>query len=233
MLSKGVAHLPLNPTDRLRLDAFADDLQFRRNEVIFSEREQARYVYLLLHGVVRRHKTLRDGRRHIVGYAVPGDFLVAPQSDRKTFVADAIGEVAVRRFVRSRFLQLAELSPQLTMLIMKFTIRELELAHHKLMLLGRATPDERMLAFLLMWQERLARGGPQPMEIVLPMKRCDIADYLGVNFETVSRSLSKLQRERVIAVSRERIRFVDRERAAMLGGFVIPQWLRRHDGAVE
>jgi CRP/FNR family transcriptional regulator len=101
------------------------------------------------------------------------------------------------------------------------------------MLLGRATPDERLLAFLLMWRERQACGSRQPAEIVLPMKRCDIADYLGVNFETVSRSLSKLQRERVIAVRRERIRFIDREQEAMPGVSAIPQWLRPPDVAVE
>jgi CRP/FNR family transcriptional regulator len=231
MLGSNVAHLSVSPADRDRLDAFADDLRFRNNEVIFTERMQARYVYFLSAGVVRRHSTHADGRRHVVEYAVPGDFLVAPQCDRKAFGADAIGDVVVKRFVRSRFLQLAELSPELTSLITKFTVRELDLARHKLMLLGRATPEERLLAFLLVWQERLAHGATDSTEVLLPMKRHDIADYLGMNFETVSRALSKLQRDSVIVVRRERIRFIDRQRAASLGGTAVPLWLRRDDAA--
>jgi CRP/FNR family transcriptional regulator len=232
MLSKSVAYLPVSPPERARLDALADELRFRNNEVIFTEREQARYVYFLSAGVVRRHTALRDGRRHIVGYAVPGDFLVAPQADRKAFVAEAIGEVAVKRFVRSRFLELAQLSPQLMMLIFKFTLCEMQLAHHKLLLLGRANPEERLLAFLLMWQQILNPGAPSARDIVLPMKRHDIADYLGMNFETVSRGFAKLQRDRLIVARRERVRFIDPERAATLAGMVIPHRLGP-DGTAE
>jgi CRP/FNR family transcriptional regulator len=232
MLSKRVAQLPVSPADRERFDALADELRFQNNEVIFTEREHARYVYFLSGGVVRRHTALRDGRRHIVGYAVPGDFLVAPQSSRKAFVADAIGEVAVKRFPRSRFLELAEISPRLLMSILRFTALETQLAHHKLVLLGRATPEERLLAFLLMWQQKLAPGEAVSSEIVLPMKRHDIADYLGLTFETVSRIFTKLQREQLIAVRRAHVRFIDRERAAALAGITIPQ-RPRYDDAVD
>jgi CRP/FNR family transcriptional regulator len=204
-------------------------LHFQNNEIIFTEREHARYVYFLSEGVVRRHTALRDGRRHVVGYAVPGDFLVAPQSDRKAFVADAIGEVAVRRFARPRFLELAEMSPRLMMSIVRFTAAETQSAHLKLVLLGRATPEERLLAFLLMWQQKLSPRGAVSPEIILPMKRHDIADYLGLTFETVSRIFTKLQRAQLITVRRAHVRFIDRERAATMAGITIPRQLRDDD----
>ncbi|NVN88675.1 MAG: helix-turn-helix domain-containing protein [Rhodopseudomonas sp.] len=219
MLQKSVAHLPLSAIERDRLDSLAEELICRNNEVIFTERDNARYVYFLSSGLVRRHRTLRDGRRHIVGFALPGDFLVAPQSNHKSFAADAIGEVAVKRFARSRFFEFAQLSPPLMKLILDFTLAELQLAQDKLVLLRRRTPEERLLAFLLMWQRKLARWAPDTTDIILPMKRHDIADYIGTTFETVSRIFTRLQQEQLIIVMPQRVRLVDPTRAATLVGF--------------
>jgi len=218
MLRQSVAHLPLGADERDQLETLAEALVFRNNEVIFTERDDARYVYFLSSGLVRRHRTHHDGRRHIVGFAVPGDFLAAPQSDRKSFAADAIGEVAVMRFARARFLDFAKLSPDLMKLILDFTVAELELAQAKLVLLGRGTPEQKLLAFLLMWRKQLARWSPQSPDIVLPMRRHDIADYIGTTFETVSRIFTRLQQEQLIEVMRQRVRLIDPLRAATLVG---------------
>jgi CRP/FNR family transcriptional regulator len=186
------------------------------NDMIFLESEHALSVYLLTTGIVRRHKTLRDGRRQILGFAVPGDFIVLPQSDRKPFSADAIGNVTVNKISRASFLTFMRLSPALLRLVLEFTSRELYIAQNQVVLLGRATPTERLLSFLLMWRDRFTQSETGSTEIILPMKRSDIADYLGMTVETVSRTLTKLQRDKLIVLNRDRVTLLDSAQVAML-----------------
>jgi CRP/FNR family transcriptional regulator len=78
----------------------AVELRCRANYIIFSESKHVRFVYFITSGVVRRYRSLRDGRRHIIGFALPGDFIVVPQFDGKPFSADAIGDVCVSKISR-------------------------------------------------------------------------------------------------------------------------------------
>jgi len=197
------------------LDTLAVQLRLSANEILFSEGKHARSIYLLTDGFVRRYRIARDGRRHIVGFAVPGDFVAIPQSDRKLFSAEAIGDVTVSKISRSRFFELAQLSPALLRLLLVSTTRDLDFAYSHVALLGRTTPVERILSFLLMWRDRL---GPKSTEIWLPMKRGDIADYLGLSIETVSRTLTKLDSDKLIVLNRNHIRLIDPAQVATAAG---------------
>jgi CRP/FNR family transcriptional regulator len=148
--------------------------------------------------VVRLYKLLPDGRRQIVAFTLPGDFLAMPLADRFNFSADAIGEVSVSRFPREKLKRLIQSSPNLQRLLIDFATREMHTAQNQLTLLGTGSAEEKVVIFLLNWRNRLARPAADAQPVPLPMRRQDIADFLGLKLETVSRTLARLEEKDVI-----------------------------------
>jgi CRP/FNR family transcriptional regulator, anaerobic regulatory protein len=172
--------------------------------------------YNLLEGVMRLYKLLPDGRRQIVGFALPGDFLGIAISARNNFSADAVGAVAVCRFSRTAFMQFIADKPHLLRRINELVIRELGQAQDHMVLLGRRSAEEKVASFLIGWRVRLARLGDATNTLPLPMGRQDIADFLGLTIETVSRTFTKLERDGVIEIVPGGVRLVDLERVEVL-----------------
>lgn len=203
--------------DELRqLEQIGHHFQYRPNESVFSQEEIAISCYNLLEGVLRLYKLLPDGRRQIVEFALPGDFLGLSVNDRHGVSADAIGSVVVCRFVRTSFSRFAENKPNLLRRINEFMTRDLGEAREQMVLLGRRSAEEKVAIFLIKWRNRLARIGPLSAITPLPMSRQDIADYLGLTIETVSRTFTKLEREGVIGIVPGGIRLIDPQRAEAL-----------------
>jgi CRP/FNR family transcriptional regulator, anaerobic regulatory protein len=178
----------------------AVQVYFRSGKTIFPERELADAVFGLSQGVVRLYKLLPDGRRQILAFALPGDFLGMPFAERHNFSADAIGEVALCRFSRADLTKFIQSSPNIMRLIIEFAIRELDRAQDQLLLLGNGSAEERVAIFLVNWRNRLARLSVFSETVALPMRRQDIADFLGLKLETVSRTLAKLEQKNVIRI---------------------------------
>src|SRR5947208_11807755 len=157
-----------------------------------------------------------DGRRQVIGFALPGDFLGTMPSDRYSFSADAIDAVSVCRFAADAFAQFIEHRPHFLLRINEFAARELMLAQEQMLLLGRRTAEEKVATFLVGWRQRLAhiRNGPQIL--ALPMSRQDIADYLGLTIETVSRTLTRFERQKMLIIVAGGIRLLDASRAAAM-----------------
>jgi CRP/FNR family transcriptional regulator len=189
--------------DALELRDFqelATEVYFRAGQTIFSEGKFAEGVFGLSRGVVRLYKRLPDGRRHVLAFALPGDFLGMPFADWHTFSADAIGEVALCRFSRGDLTKFIQSSPNIMRLMIEFATRELDMAQDQLHLLGNGSAEERVAIFLVRWRNRLARLSLFSEAVPLPMRRQDIADYLGLKLETVSRTFAKLEQKNVIRV---------------------------------
>ena len=110
-------------------------------------------------GVARLYKLLPDGRRQIIGFALPGDFLGTAPSDRYSYSADAIDSVSVCRLSREAFTHFIEQRPHFLIRINEFASRELMLAQEQMLLLGRRTAEEKVASFLVGWRERLAHIG--------------------------------------------------------------------------
>ena len=180
------------------LQRLATQVHFRAGKAIFSEGELANSVFGLSQGVVRLYKMLPDGRRQILAFALPGDFLGMPLADRHKFSADAIGEVALSRFSRADFAKFIQSSPNIMRLLIEFATRQLGMAQDQLLLLGNGSAEERVAVFLVSWRNRLARLSVFSDTVPLPMRRQDIADFLGLKLETVSRTLAKLEQRSVI-----------------------------------
>jgi cAMP-binding proteins - catabolite gene activator and regulatory subunit of cAMP-dependent protein kinases len=180
------------------LQGLATQVYFRAGRTIFSEGEPADSVFGLSQGVVRLYKLLPDGRRQVLAFALPGNFLGMPLADRHNFSADAIGEVALCRFSRRDLTKFIQSSPNIMRLMVEFATRELDMAQDQLLLLGNGSAEEKVAIFLVSWRNRLARLSVFSETVPLPMRRQDIADFLGLKLETVSRTLTKLEQKNVI-----------------------------------
>ena len=180
---------------------------------IFFEGDPADSVYTLTSGTLRLSKLLPDGRRQIAGFIFPGDFLGLTMEDEHAFTAEAITDAKLCRFPRHRFDAFLEEHPHLERRLYALAAHELAAARQQVVLLGRKTAAERVISFLLMLASRCRKEGGNADEVFLPMSRSDIADYLGLRIETVSRELSALKAARLIQmIDTHRIRLLDPER---------------------
>ena len=185
------------------LTLLATKVPLRAGRTIFEEGERADSAFGVSQGIVRLYKLLPDGRRHIVAFALPGDFLGVPLAQRHSCSADAVGEVSLCRFSRDQLERLIRNSPKLTSLLLDFTARKLDMARDQQLLLGNGSAEEKMAIFLVDWRKRLESLVPVASPLPLPMPRQDIADFLGLKLETVSRTLAKLEQKKVIHLVRK------------------------------
>ena len=198
------------------LDHLGRRVHFLPRETAFVQEELTTSFFNLLEGVMRLYKLLPDGRRQIVGFALPGDFLGLAISPHHTVSADAIGPVTVCRFPRASFALFIEDKPHLLRRMNELMVRELSQAQDHMVLLGRRSAEEKVASFVLAWRDRLARLGAATTTLPLPMGRQDIADFLGLTIETVSRTFTKLERDGLIEITPGGVRLTDSERVAAL-----------------
>ena len=206
----------LDRAELRELDHLGRHVHFRPHETVFAQEELTTSFYNLLEGVMRLYKLLPDGRRQIVGFALPGDFLGLAISARNSFSADAVGRVAVCRFSRASFARFIEDKPHLLRRINELVIRELSQAQDHMVLLGRCSAEEKVASFLVNWRDRLARLADATGVLPLPMGRQDIAHFLGLTIETVSRTFTKFERDGLIEILSGGVCLVDLERVEAL-----------------
>ena len=183
----------------------------RKDEEIFAAGQEATFFHKVVSGIVRTSMLLRDGRRQIDAFHLPGDIFGVEIGREHRSSAEAVGSVTVLAYRRQSFGPHA-FDSSLGRDVVSAILRTLERAQDHMLLLGRKSPLEKISAFLLGFAVRLS--GNDAVE--LPMSRADIADHLGLTIETVSRSLTKLESNGLIDLpSHRRIIFL-RDRAALL-----------------
>jgi CRP/FNR family nitrogen fixation transcriptional regulator len=165
------------------------EFKYGRDSEIFGEAEPAVYVYQIIDGAVRSYKLLSDGRRQISAFHLVGDIFGFENGDFHRFTAEAIVDTTVRLAKRVNLACVAENDATVARDLLNMTAADLRHAEDHMLLLGRKTSLERVVAFLLEMDRRLTATGV----MALPMSRRDIADYLGLTLETVSRALSVLE----------------------------------------
>jgi CRP-like cAMP-binding protein len=184
-------------------------MSFGRNAEIYGEGEPADYLYKIVSGAVRTSKILADGRRQIGSFYVPGDIFGLEAGDEHTFSGEAIVETKVLVIKRSALVGRAARDNDLARQLWALTGCELARVQGHVLLLIK-TAQERVAGFLLEMADRAPTGDA----IELSMSRQDIADYLGLTIETVSRTLSGLANAATIALPSSRL-VVLRNRAAL------------------
>jgi CRP/FNR family transcriptional regulator, anaerobic regulatory protein len=168
---------------------------FGPGQALLWEGDEAVHIFDVLEGVLRVYRMMPDGRRAIVGFIHPGDVLGVSFQDRYLFTAEAVTQVKVRRFARGRFFAMINESPALRPQLFATLCDEMSAAQDQMLLLGRKTAEERVVSFLLAIHRKSATGA----EVELTMSRQDMADYLGLTIETVSRMMTSLTRRDLIA----------------------------------
>jgi CRP/FNR family nitrogen fixation transcriptional regulator len=170
------------------------EFKYNRGAEIFGEAEPAEYVYQVVEGAVRSYKLLSDGRRQIGAFHLVGDIFGLENGPVHRFTADAIVDTTVHLAKRVSLEHVAETNALVARDLLTMTTSSLQHAEDHMLLLGRKTSLERVAAFLLEMDRRLTAAGV----MALPMSRRDIADYLGLTLETVSRALSCLHEKGVL-----------------------------------
>ena len=191
------------------LEMVGVSMSYQRNVEIYGEDEPADHVYKVVSGAARSYKILNDGRRQIGAFYLPGDIFGLEAGDIHHCSAEAVANSTIMVIRRSTLVRLAERDGEVARQLWTVTAQELERVQNHMLLLIRSA-QERVASFLLEMAERLSTADV----IDLPMPRQDIADYLGLTIETISRTLTHLETAAAIAVPTCR-RIVLRNRTAL------------------
>lgn len=184
------------------LDAVGTVCTFARNETIFDEGQDISSSYKVVSGVVRLCRVTADGRRQIAGFRLPGDLIGIEWTGEYEMTAEAVRDVVAVRFARGRLERLSQEKPAVRDHLLVHLRQDLCAAQEHLIMLGHQTATERVASFLLSLARRVhATDGAV---IDMQLGRQDIADYLGLTLETVSRTFSDLTSQGVIASPKRR-----------------------------
>jgi CRP/FNR family nitrogen fixation transcriptional regulator len=169
---------------------------FSRNEEIYGQEEEADFVYKVISGVVRSCQVLNDGRRQIAAFHFPGDVFGLESGSEHSLCAEAVSDCRIALVKRPSLDRAADQDSACARDLWAITSLDLQRLRDHMLLLGRKGAGERVAAFLLQMAERAGVGD----WLDLPMSRAEIADYLGLTIETVSRNLTQMERDGVIGM---------------------------------
>ena len=181
-------------------------------ESAFHEGDPARRVFMVTRGALKLYTLLADGRRQVTGFMFPGDFLGISVDEEYAFTVEALEETDVWWFSREAFDRFIGEHPKVERELYRLAAHELAEAQRQMVLLGRKAAAERLASFFVSLLERAERASGVPeTSFDLPMTRIDIADYLGLTKETVSRMLANLRSRGLIRLqAQNRVEVLDR-----------------------
>ena len=189
-------------------------LQFAKDSTIYAEGEPTRAFYKVMHGVVRTCRYLKDGHRQIDAFYLPGNVFGLEIGPERRLAAEAASDCVLISCGRCKSERFGQADEFFARQLFSYAMRCLQRAQQHAQLLCHKSAVWKIAGFLLDMAERT----PSREGIDLPMARQDIADYLGMTIETVSRTLSQLERETVITIpTARRIVMIDRAKLRRLG----------------
>jgi CRP/FNR family nitrogen fixation transcriptional regulator len=190
------------PRDAARssLGAPGPVLQYAQDCGIYDEGEPAESFLKVVSGVVRTCKFLQDGRRQIDAFLVPGDIFGLESGAAYSLTAEAVSDCTLIAYRWRTLAARAANDEDLTRQLLAFTLRSLTKAQDHARLLGRASALEKVAAFIIEWSAQ----SPDRKSASLVMARQDIADYLGLTVETISRTLTQLRLDQLIELRNAR-----------------------------
>ena len=202
--------------DPKNLDEIQDIMQIRHisaGDHVINEGDDAAAVFNISSGSIKLYKLLQDGRCQITGFLQPGDFCGIATDGTYAYSAEALEPTEICSMPRRKLEAVFSRHPELERRLLAIISHELSVAQDQMLLLGRKTATERLAAFLLRQAERNERLGWPRNPVHLPMSRADIADYLGLTIETVSRTFTKLREDGTIRLpEKAEVELLDPER---------------------
>ena len=194
------AETPANPTRPILLKA---------GKCLYFEGDEVERLYQVISGVVRLTRMLEDGRRQVIAFGYPGDIVGFPADGRHHTDCDALVDTRLRAYRRSA-LDHGDGDPELHMALLRAALNEISAMQDHVMMLGRKSASEKVASFLNVLTTRYGEDVGPHRQIDLPMCRSDIADFLGLTTETVSRAFTALRKTGVIALDgAQRIKVLD------------------------
>jgi CRP/FNR family transcriptional regulator len=196
--------LAASPEALAELARIANPHHYRAGQTIISEGVPVDFVANVVSGIVKLTETMPDGRQQIVGLLFPSDFVGRAFAKSWSFSAEAASEVELCCLNRTSFEAIVNQHPDLKHQLLLSTLNELDAAREWMLLLGCKSADEKVASFLMLLIRRsidMSCGQEaQPANPVfeLPIRRADIADYLGMTVETVSRQISRMKADGII-----------------------------------
>ncbi|WP_298293556.1 transcriptional regulator FnrL [uncultured Litoreibacter sp.] len=191
----------------LTLEAIKSYKSFKAGEPILWRGDELVYLASIVEGVATLNKSMEDGRTQMVGLLLPSDFIGRPGRNDIEFDVVAATDVTLCCFQRKPFERLLETTPHISQRLVEMTMDELDAARDWMVLLGRKTAQEKTATFveMLVRRQRVDGVDTDPQHLALPLTRDEIANYLGLTLETVSRQLNAMKKDGVL-------RFADRRR---------------------
>ena len=195
-----------------------DDLRFARRRVregqhLYREGEKFQFIYAVRSGTFKSSLMLRDGREQVTGFQMAGELLgldgLAAGAHASSAIALEDAEICAIPY--AHLSELAAGTPDLQHVISRLMSREIVREHSLMMLLGSMNAEERLAAFLLNVSQRMKARGYSPNEFHLRMSRAEIGGFLGMKLETVSRTFSAFQQQRLLEVDKKHVRIRDLE----------------------
>ena len=174
------------------LDRVGLRMPFAKGEEIFGQDEEADMIHIIVSGAVRTTRLQIDGRRQVGDFYYPGDVISLETGDCYRFSAEALSDCMIHVVKRSSLHALSG-DGSLDRTLWEATRRELERTQEHLVMLGRKSACEKVASFLMDLAQRVGSE-----DVALHMGRQDMADYLGLTIETVSRMVTQLQGSRIV-----------------------------------
>jgi CRP/FNR family transcriptional regulator len=190
----------IDDRDLERLARAAVTQHYEPGQTFIEEGAPAEFFFNMTGGTARLYKLLPDGRRQITGFSHAGDFLGLAVSKTYGFSAEAVDRVHVCRFSRAKMYALLEDFPAMEKRLLDTAGNELAAAQEQMLLLGRKTARERLASFLTVLTRDSTPWAPPRSTLHLAMTRSDIADYLGLTIETVSRTFTRFRNDGLISL---------------------------------
>ena len=194
-----------------KLAQIAHRRRIAAGQTIISDEEPVEFFANIISGAVKLTKTLPDGRQQIVALLFAPDFFGRAYSKNNPYTAEAVTDVDICTFPKAAFERLVSEYPALQQLLFKRSLDELDAARDWMLLLGLKNAEEKVASFLCMLARRSLKAGcphtntPGTSTFDLPLTRSDMADYLGLTLETVSRHMTRLKASRIIEMGSNRL----------------------------
>jgi CRP/FNR family transcriptional regulator, anaerobic regulatory protein len=212
---------PLENVRLAQLLALGSQRRWAKREIMFREGDVMGPFFKITRGVVAVSRTLDDGRRQIVALRAPGDCVgYLRHSGKYAFQGEALTDVEACSFDRRKFDKFVQLHPDLAAALNEALSAALEQSGQNMLVIGKLKSTERVANFLCEISALYQRRHVPAQPLALHIKRGEIADYLGLTIETVSRSFSKLKNRNVIAlIESDSVIILDQERLTAIGKF--------------
>ncbi|MEN0073330.1 MAG: Crp/Fnr family transcriptional regulator [Paracraurococcus sp.] len=185
---------PLEAAALDEISAESQQVVMPAHSTVFREGDAAGKVFTLIEGFAKLSRLLPDGKQQVVGFRFAGDVIGYTTLATYPFDAELLTEARVCRLERRQLDALLQRYPKLERRMLELCVQELTATQEQLVTVGRRSAEARVAAFLLSLVEAGRRRGAVPRVLEMPMTRADIADFLGLTLETVSRSLTAFRK---------------------------------------